>query len=587
MVTVLTLRPDIAQATVTQWPWGIHDGPVHLSVARALAQAGSRDWLIIAKGPLSGRDVVASAVATITCPSAQGHGLAEAQVEGPLAHGLTTLGVDAIVISGRAAEATGITCEGFGETLTTSFDAAGAVASLEVGQKDNTLRTSQSDIVITTGTVGMAEHPAASVVINRGFPTTQGGCGAVLGRLRLSHLVFRGHGSIPPATELEHRVTASYDAAIAGNPLTASEKNYPGFAMWVAQDLVGYQASPEFSGQKSTGAAAFSAEAMMAFAKDDGAHACPGCPQGCLKSFTNDAKTPTDAGRSHQLGVSGAALLADISDADVLVAFNQMCHDLGVEHLSAADALRGTTVTSESLEADIRGALERYPLGPEPSLRVKGMVVPPFDPRGNQGLGVGFALNPTGPRYDVLEHDIDFEAGQHWMGRENLQEDFGVPPTGIPMGTLGPERHTAIIRLWLAWSGLDALGLCEFAAPPTRELTIEQICELAGEIGGAPFTKDDFVQVGQLRLALLRDTHRLLGGSVHDDTLPEVFFDTPVIDGRLAGAVIDRDEFEAACGVVRRELGWDDDGGIADADLRDRVEDVTSAVWKRMESVAT
>jgi aldehyde:ferredoxin oxidoreductase len=587
MVQILTVRLDHGHASVSHVPWPITNGPISASVANALARHAGRDWLIIGKGPLSGRHLVGSAVATITAPSAQGPGLAEAQVEGPLAHGLTRLGIDAVVIIGVATGPVGIVCEGFGDSLTTTITDATHLEAVNVFATDDALRTSPHDIVITTGVWGMAEHPGASVVTNRGFPTTQGGLGAVCGRLRLNHLVLRGSGQIPAASEQEQRITDDYEAAIAGNPLTSSEKNFPGFAMWVSGDLVGYQGSPGFSGRTSTGAEAFSADDMMAFARDEGTHACPGCPQSCLKAFTYQADTPADSGRAHQLGVSSGALAADISGADLLVRFNEICHDLGVEHLSAADALRGRPITGETFDDDIRDALHHHRPGSDPSLRVKGMVVPPFDPRGNQGLGVGFALNPTGPRYDVLEHDIDFEAGQHWMGRDRLEEDFGVEPGGIPMGTLGPDRLRTISPLWLAWSALDALGLCEFAAPPTRELTIEAMCEVATKLSGDTVTRDDYTTLGKLRLALLRDTSWRLGATGEDDTLPDVFFDQPVADGRLVGAVVDREEFAAACEVVRGELGWNPRGGVADVKLLAQVEQLSDDVWQRLESVAT
>ncbi len=587
MVHILIVRPDNGQSSVSTFAWPLTNGPISATVANALARQGRRDWLIVAKGPLSGRELVGSAVATVTAPSAQGPGLAEAQVEGPLAHGLTRVGLDAIVIIGVANKPVGIICEGYGENVVTSMTDASSLASRDVFATDFALRSSPGDTVITTGALGMATHPAASVVTNRGFPTTQGGLGAVLGGLLVKHLVLRGTEEIPPATDTERRITRDYADAIAGNPLTSSEKNYPGFAMWMAGDLVGYQGSPGFSGRVSSGAEAFSADEVMVYARDDGAHSCPGCPQSCLKAFTYQANTPPDSGRAHQLGPSSGVLFANMSGADLVVSFNERAHDLGVEHMSAADSLRGHTVALETLDDDIRSGLARFPTGPEPSLRVKGMLVPPFDPRGNQGLGVGFALNPTGPRYDVLEHDIDFEAGQHWMGRDRLQEDFGVPPAGLPMATLGSARQATIAPLWRAWSGLDALGLCEFAAPPTRELTIDTMCEVAGELSGELFTRDDFTTLGQLRLAILRDTSMRLGSTAADDTLPDVFFDQAVVDGRLAGAVVDRGEFAAACDVVRGELGWGVDGGIADARLLAEVEKLANEVWQRMESVAT
>lgn len=43
------------------------------------------------------------------------------------------------------------------------------------------------------------------------------------------------------------------------------------------------------------------------------------------------------------------------------------------------------------------------------ALYCKGIEMPVFDPRGNQGLALAFAVHPLGPRYDAVEHDIDFD----------------------------------------------------------------------------------------------------------------------------------------------------------------------------------
>jgi aldehyde:ferredoxin oxidoreductase len=480
---------------------------------------------------------------------------------------------------GTSTTPTGVVCEGNGLDIEVSFSDASGTTTERVFAKDRALRGAPEDVILTTGPSGMARHPGASIVVNRGFPTTQGGLGAVFGQMGLDHLILRGTGGIPRQSALEKQVTDAYEAAIPGNPLTASERNYPGFAMWVGDDLVGYAASPAFSGALTDGAKQFDGSSMMAFAADDGGQACPGCPQWCLKSFTTGPHTPIDGGRAHQLGISGAALMLDITDPATLVEFNQTCHDLGVEHLGAIDSLRGQPVNSGELDTQILSAIDSHPLGPDPSFRVKGMVIPPFDPRGNQGLGVGFALNPTGPRYDVLEHDIDFDAGQPWMGRENLGRDFGIPSGGLEMGTLTPNRHESLVKLWLAWSGMDAVGLCEFAAPPTRELTIEAMCELATEISGENITREAFYELGRFRLALLRDINHLLGVTPADDTLPEHFFAQPVVDGRLAGAVVSKEAFEAASDHLRDHLGWSPAGGIAgDAD-RHAMMEVSELLW--------
>jgi aldehyde:ferredoxin oxidoreductase len=432
----------------------------------------------------------------------------------------------------------------------------------------------------------MAGHQAASVVVNNGFPSAQGGLGAVFGQMNLKYLVLSGPPDTLQPTPTQTRVTEDYAAAIDGNPLTASERDYPGFALWPAPELVGYAGSQRFGGTVGPGLAGFSGQGFMPYAVDDGAHACPGCPQACLKSFIVDPAVPVDGGRAHQLGISAFASQGDETDPTRMVAFNALCHDLGVEHLAAEESL---ALSGASDDDDMAGAIVRaltlYPEGSGASMRIKGMAIPPFDPRGNQGLGVGFALNPTGPRYDVLEHDIDFDSDQPWMEREGIGREFGIPSGGLRLGTLTQERHKSLELLWLAWSGLDALGICEYAAPPTRELTLPSVAELVRDVTGEDFNDTDIYDQGRIRLAFLRQCNALLGLNSSDDVLPEHFHHSPIREGRLAGVTVDRAEFQAAADYLYAVLGWDANGLTPGHELSHRVTTVNEELEKQLEGI--
>ena len=77
--------------------------------------------------------------------------------------------------------------------------------------------------------------------------------------------------------------------------------------------------------------------------------------------------------------------------------------------------------------------------GPETkryALHCKGIELCGFDPRGSQGLALAYAVHPLGPRYDSVEHDIDFDPVD---GNELFIEgarDLGCPPGGLPMELL-------------------------------------------------------------------------------------------------------------------------------------------------------
>jgi aldehyde:ferredoxin oxidoreductase len=79
-------------------------------------------------------------------------------------------------------------------------------------------------------------------------------------------------------------------------------------------------------------------------------------------------------------------------------------------------------------------------------------------------------VHPLGPRYDSMEHDIDFDP----VDGDDLfiegARDVGCPPGGLPMDTLNETKIELVANLMELWSGY-AIGLCVFVTPPTRGLT--------------------------------------------------------------------------------------------------------------------
>jgi aldehyde:ferredoxin oxidoreductase len=573
MTQVLVASMATGENSSHDMSWPMVNGPIHLALAHYYLSRAIRDFVIIGRGPVAGYPVVGAQVATLTAVSPQSGGLAEAKIEGTLASMLLRLGLDVLVLLGAAPEVSGVRVSGGSGAQGAIIERPRVRVDEGVWATDTRVRESSDDVVLTTGSLGMASHPAASIVVNSGFPTTQGGLGAVFGQMNLKYVVLASAQAPALPTATQARITDAYAQAIDGNPLTKSEKDYPGFALWPSRDLVGYAGSQRFAGSVGPGMSGFSPDGFMDFALDDGRSACPGCPQSCLKSFGAGSEMPINGGRAHQLAISAFASQGDETDVETLVSFNALCHDLGVEHLVAEESLAAAGYErGENFAQSILRALDQFPGCSGRDVRVKGMAIPPFDPRANQGLGVGYALNPTGPRYDVLEHDIDFTGEHPWMTREGLERDFGIPPGGLAMGTLSEARHRSLEMLWLAWSGLDALGICEYAAPPTRELTVASIAELVRDVTGESFTDSDIYDQGLIRLAILRQCNALLGLGRGEDVLPEWCYESPIAEGPLAGSVVDRDEFHAAADFLRSSLGWAPEGLSPNHSVRARVD---------------
>ena len=106
---------------------------------------------------------------------------------------------------------------------------------------------------------------------------------------------------------------------------------------------------------------------------------------------------------------------------------------------------------------------------PKYALHVKGLEMVCFEPRTQTSLALGYAIAPIGPRYDICEHDWDFDTNVGWEHTLDSSRTLGMIER-IPMNYLGPNKVRNFKALLTLWSAADALDLCIFAIAPTRYL---------------------------------------------------------------------------------------------------------------------
>ena len=540
-------------------------------LAALTGQVSGENFVVISKGVLGGKNGVGLSDAIISAISPQSGGLIESKIQGRLANALASIGVDAIALTNKAKSLTGIelTDRGF---LEFNFPRAKELKGFSVWKTLNKIKKENTLTSLAISKFGEKQALGASVVSDYGFATSQGGVGAVFGRMNIKYLTIAGvaQQSVTPGVK---QVTDKYIAGLDSNPLTKSEHDAPGFGIWANESLVGYMAGKNFGRDLPKVVENFEPKSFLPYLKDDGASSCPGCPQQCLKSYlVNDG--PIDGGRQHQLSIT--ALLSQYGENDVekLIEFNSYCHEVGVEHIYMAALLIQEKIKSKKSIAKMVNKVAKKKLKSGFN-QIKGMAIPPWDGRGNQGLFLAMALNPSGPRYDVIEHDIDFDPDWVWSRHVEFGAEYGIPKGGLPLGTLDKRREDSIVDLWLLWSALDSLGICIYAAPPTRELQSADILALVKAVTSAEISMDKLFELGLARLLIQRDMNHRLGVNPKSDDLPDLFFDKPIKSSgaKLDGAVINRAEFIEMKSAVIKRLQWSESGGV----------DQASKIWQECE----
>lgn len=519
-------------------------------------------------------------------------GIAETRCEGPFARALKASGVEAIVLEGRAPVPSVVVVEDGAVRL----EPAGALWGRGAAAADAALAAAHGEEAgrAVIGPAGEARVRYAAILANRQHQAARMGVGALMGAKQVKALVLRG-GALPPVARPEACAATipRYRARIAGNDLTRWQFEPPGFAAWV--HLLGEEASlctRNFRDSVFEGAAGYGPERFLP--RFRGTAACPGCPNDCIKLYEGQEASGEAAPFGIHQEITGALGpnlgLADVSE---VIALNALCLDLGLDPVSLgftlsfamecaeegiAEFRAGGRVLRFGDAAAVRAALQeiaarqgdgdllaegaaraaaRIGRGAERfALHVKGLEMVPFEPRTQTNLALGFATAPIGPRYDICEHDWDFDPSVGWSHTLERSRTLGILHR-VPMQELSVDKVRNFRALNTLWSAADALGLCIFAIAPTRILSLEEMSALVSDVTGFDVSSWELMRLGERRNAVLRLYNLREGIGAAADTLPDRFFDEPIRQGRWTGTRLDRAAFARSVAAWYRMSGYD------------------------------
>ncbi|MEW6750738.1 MAG: aldehyde ferredoxin oxidoreductase family protein [Candidatus Latescibacterota bacterium] len=180
------------------------------------------------------------------------------------------------------------------------------------------------------------------------------------------------------------------------------------------------------------------------------------------------------------------------------------------------------------------------------AIEVKGQPLPMHEPRYKFGLGLGYALSPTGADHVHNIHDTAFTTevgmgGVHALG-------FTRP---LPKDDLSPDK-VALMRHYTNFSLLkNVLGMCLFL-PYDPNMTVD----IVRAVTGWDTSLFELMRGAERSLAMARAFNAREGFTAKDDYLPDRFFEA-FTSGPLRGVAQKRHEFRAALETYYRMAGWD------------------------------
>ena len=202
------------------------------------------------------------------------------------------------------------------------------------------------------------------------------------------------------------------------------------------------------------------------------------------------------------------------------------------------------------LAEGVKRAAEKIKNGSEKfAMHVKGQEIPMHEPRLKQGLGVGYAVSPTGAEHMANMHDTSIASERSIT----VHTAIGILEP-LEIDDIGIKKIRALVY-YTNWRNLlNALLICYFV--PWDYVDIPEIVRA---VTGWYTSSWELMKVGERITSMARVFNIREGFKTEDDWLPERFFQ-PHTSGALSQTSIKSDDFKSAIINYYRMMGWNEDG---------------------------
>jgi aldehyde:ferredoxin oxidoreductase len=490
-------------------------------------------------------------------------------------------GFDGLIIEGQADDWTYLLIGDDADTegVRVTFGDARSWQGLTTGETLEALKATMGDKRASALSIG----PAAERLVRFSYINVdtraigRGGAGAVLGSKRLKGIAVLGSGSIPVADP--DRIKEIRRTAIEDLRKTRANHTKYGTPQYIEViNELGCMPTRNFQTTFFEGGEKIDAHMMREgyWVRNYGCYQCPvACGKVC------EVKDGPFAGARARTEFETIGVLGPncgVDDFGAIVAANQLCDEIGIDTISAGNAIaltmelyeRGliTREDTDGIDARFGNAQalvdlvrligERRGIGdllaegmahvarerPEWSryiLAVKGMPFAAYDPRGFHGNGLTYGTSNRGACHNV----------GGWTIRDELQsgkyDRFALKGKGALVQTIQDNR-----------AYVDSLGLCTVVRS-SMDFRDNPRGDVLEAVTGYNFTPH-LMEIGARIYTLERLILNREGIRRKDDLLPERIIKEAVPSGPTKGRILTAEMYAVMLDEYYETRGWDEDG---------------------------
>lgn len=552
---------------------------------------GPENLLIFAASAVTGTPALGFSRYTVAAKSPLTGGFGEAEAGGWWGPELKFAGFDAILIKGKAEKPVYLWIKDGKAELRDASHLWGQLAA----ETHAMIRKELGDDRIRIALIGPGgEKLVRFACISNELKHFNGrvGLGAVMGSKNLKAIAVRGEKKMPLfAPERARGVVKEVLETYKKNPGTMGE-------LGTARAVMPLNAGGILPTRNFVSGSFEKAEAICGETMRDtilvNRGTCYACPIRCKREVKVEDPYKVDPlyGGPEYETIAALGSLCGIGDLKAIAMGNQICGAYGIDTISTGTTIafamecfgKGILTTKDTggiklefgnaeamlqmvekigkregfgnlLAEGAKIAAEKIGKGAENyALHVKGQPLPMHEPRGKTGLGLAYALSPTGADHIEAPHDPMFASE---AGLKSILPLGIIEP--IPALDLGSKKVRMFTYLQHFYNMFNSIGLCIFTAVPFGPMPCNALVDYVNAATGWETSLWELMKVGERQSSMARIFNLREGFTEEDDHLPNRFFQS-LEGGALEGKKIDPSEFKQAVKTYYQMMGWDERG---------------------------
>ncbi len=542
--------------------------------------------LIFATGPVTGVPIGGSGRNSVGGKSPLTNGFGSSEVGGYWGAELKHAGYDAIIIEGKSENPVYLWIKD-GEA---EIRNARHIWGKTTGECQKLIQEELGDAHIRVAQTGLAGEKLvryACVINDLSHFAGRTGMGAVMGSKNLRAIAVRGRQKVALFNAEAVSSLAKWFRDNFRLIMRTAGLSEDGTASLVLSlNALGGLPTRNFQQNVFEGASKISADALKTslLVKRKGCYACPVKCKPVVASGEPYNVDPTYGGPEYET-LASLGSNCDIDNLEAIAKGNELCNAYGLDTISTGASIsfamecfeRGILTVKDTgglrlnfgnaqamlqlvemiakregfgdvlAEGVARAAAKIGNGAGEFAMHIKGQELPMHEPRFKPGMGVGYAVSPTGADHMHNIHDTSYvQAG----GALDELIALGIPGP-LPLQDLGPAKIRMLVYGSLWRHVLDCLVFCHFCL-----MMPSQIAELVRAITGWNTTVWELMKLGERCVNMTRAFNIREGMNRDDDYLPRRFF-TPFTSGPLNGIAIDEKQLKQAIDTYYAMVGWD------------------------------